>query len=164
MRAGAGDLGQGWLYGARIVEGITARLCSPIEKTRKGQPSSALLKLARAATDLGDKRRPRLLRDVGPAAEALAREVRLAQENGSDIATNLEIARTLHANLGTKQLLPHEGTAEERIALFDDAIRRLRQNSAGGKTLDHEEVVSKCACACGNHRELFGALRKAVKR
>ena len=172
-------LGEHFLDAARVVEGVSLCLSCPVwngprpvpradsepEGNKKGQQS----RLARAATDLAGKasKVPRTLRENRPAADALVAAVKLAQQDPSatveNIARHLEIARTLHAHLGARRVLPHGGTAEERIALFKEAIKRLWDRTDGG-ALDHEAVVSACARACGNKRELFGAVRKAVKR
>ena len=86
-----------------------------------------------------------------------------AKATSTSIATHVEVARTMHEIQGTKRLLPHDGTAEERIALFAKAVD-TRQNNSDGGALDPEAVISACARACGNKKELFGAARKRQRR
>ena len=113
---------------------------------------------------------PRSFKEAKSAAAALVGAVNLARHQdpnatAEDIASMLEISRTImHETRGTKRLLPHNGTAKERIALFTKAIEKVQSRTDGGKPLDPEAVVSECARACGNRREIFGAIRKAVKR
>jgi hypothetical protein len=89
---------------------------------------------------------------------------RVGREISLEIAGALEMLRATGAGFGTLRVLPHDGSCEERIDLFTEVIEGLRIRTPGGTKIDPEAVVSACARACGNRRELFGALRKEVIR
>jgi hypothetical protein len=113
---------------------------------------------------------PKSIRTCAKAAAILSRAVELAKEYSGacnytqEVAACVEMLRAFNSRLGTERVLPHKGTAEERVALFTEAIEKLRRNSPGEKPLDPEAVVTVCARACGNRQELFGAVRKKESR
>jgi hypothetical protein len=140
-------LGQSFLDAARALEGV--RICVA------GTPAQRK-KLAKAATILIGKasRLPTKLNELKTATNELVGAVKLAQENphatAKDIATHLEIGRTMAANRGAKAVLPHDGTAEERIALFTETIeKKVKAFTDPGEQMDPVAIFTACYKACG---------------
>jgi hypothetical protein len=87
------------------------------------------------------------------------------------LALMVEGLRAAFVGVGSLQLLPHTGAFDERIATFTTAANRLWERTkhkddpdGADLPIDVEAVITACARACGNKRELFGAERKRVKR
>jgi len=177
-----------FLAAARVIEAL--RLClvapdlRPAEPRRPGMASEfgkvarQLVRLAHVHGGVEDPRTassyPRSIRECKEPATLLAMAVKFARMYGGsgrvgreislEIAGALEMLRATGAGFGTLRVLPHDGSCEERIDLFTEVIEGLRIRTPGGTEIDPEAVVSACARACGNRRELFGALRKEVIR
>jgi hypothetical protein len=147
------------LTAAKVLEGVRLSLGNP-------QRYGKALRLA--AARLGRLEMPHSTKELKPAASALRDATfRALQETNAtpeDIATAIDFARTASARLGTTRLLPHEGTEEERIALFAKVIKRVQARADYDGILDPWTVLRACARACGNRREIFGAQRKREQR
>jgi hypothetical protein len=94
------------------------------------------------------------------AAGWLLKAVRMAQKDpdatAKSIATYLELGRVMGSRQGAADLLPHHGVAEDRIALFIEAIEELKMRRRGGrKPLNPRAVVSACARKLGYKGEIF---------
>jgi hypothetical protein len=156
------------LIAARIVEGLCA--CMSISKDRRAGIASEMNKAGALLTRLGGHDAaalPARLAQLNLAEERLAKTVEafiILGATDEQIAQALEMGRSCSANWGSLEILPHLGTAQERIALFSGAIAKLRERTGGTRTLDHEAVVTSCARELGNRGKLFEARRKAVKR
>jgi hypothetical protein len=168
----------GCLAAARVVEALKLCLQAPaIYESGQHLPDVAaefrkvatqLLRVARLHGVQQSSRYPSNLGRWDRAAAVLAQSVEVSMERGEtdshSVACYMEISRALNQTSGTQRVLPHDGTAEERVALFAEAIEKQRNRTTGGDVLDPESLVSACARACGNRRELFGAVRKREKR
>jgi len=174
-----------WLAAARVIEGLLfclkTRDTCPVGEQRPdmagefGKVARQLVLLAHKHGGIDDPRNasayPKSIRTYAKAAVVLSKVVEIEKEFGGETGTSkgiaacLEILRMRHRRLGTERVLPHNGPSEARVALFTDAIERLRTRRIdGGKQIYGEEVVSACARACGNRREIFGAIRKQERR
>lgn len=152
---------------ARVLEGVLKCLAEPEERD----------KLSRAATVLvgSASSLPRLPGEIKTAANALVDSVRevlvyfekkFPGQTPTDELLAREINRSRDRNeyLGAGTVLPHDGTGEEREALFADLIGRMRSNSDGGRLPAPEEMIAACARKLGNKQEIFGANRKRERR
>jgi hypothetical protein len=95
--------------------------------------------------------------------DGAAEHIKAGKVAPSELALVVEGLRRVLVDVGSLQVLPHNGTFDERIAMFAAAIGRLRENSEGGN-IDAQAVVTACARSCGNKRRLFDAERKREKR
>jgi len=170
----APQLGKHSLNAARVLEGIRDCLQQPSQEKLK--------RLARAATDLAGKtsRLPRSREENKRAAMALKDAVedslnryptaftdaKQQMESSEAIATRLEVARTTYAYMGAKRVLPHGGTAEERIAIFTEVIeKKVRPFTDAGQKMDPETIIKACHKACGGKGQPFRAeQRQSVRR
>ena len=173
-----------WLAAARVVEGL--RHCiggwvrTMSREEWRQQPNDTLgAGLNRVANELrtlaeqfgmpikGQGRYPSDTTRIYEGARALrdgaAEHIKAGKVAPSELALVVDGLRRAFVDVGSLQVLPYNGTFDERIATFTAAIGRLRENSEGGN-LDAQAVVTACARACGNKRGLFDAERKRQKR
>jgi hypothetical protein len=151
---------------ARILEGVRRCLAEPEKRDR----------LAKAATVLigSESTLPSRLGEFKPAANALVDFVRETidyhHQRGKALpdewlAEVVDVGTSRNLYRGAQNAFPLRGSPKERQARLTEEIRKLRMfNTPGGKPLDPEAVVSAWARVCGNRREIFGAIRKSVKR
>lgn len=152
---------------ARILEGVLKCLAEPQERDRLSRAATVLVGSASAL--------PRLPGEIKTAANALVDSVREVLAYFEDqfpgktptnefLARQINRSRALYEYRGAGIVLPHDGTSEEREALFTDVIGKMRSNSDGGRLPDPEEIIAACARELGNKREIFGANRKRQRR
>ena len=130
------------LAAARVIEGLRTCLDAPIEcsasapktvSSQLGQVASDLRGIARQHGANGADYYPSDTGRADRAAEELLAAVRGAIDRKmqpSGIALTVEFARACHKDIGTAKLLPHAGTAEERLAAFTTAIDEVRAAKA----------------------------------
>jgi hypothetical protein len=152
---------------ARILEGVLKCLAEPQERDKLSRAATVLIGSASAL--------PRLPGEIKTAANALVDSVRevlvyferqFPGQKPTDelLARQINRSRDLNEYRGAGIVLPHNGTSEEREALFAVVIRKMRSNSDGGRLSPPQDIIAACARKLGNKQEIFGANRKRVRR
>jgi hypothetical protein len=166
------DLGQAGDESALVAARILAALGACLEKPRERRAKLDVAKMNEAARLLEaqagvEPKYPARVGQLNRAEDELARVVGNALADGADderIARYLEAGRVLYAHLGTHKILPHDGTEQERRAVFVRVVFRLRSSTEEGQLRDPAAVVAACARALGCKRRLFEAQRKRERR
>lgn len=174
------------LHGARVLEGVASAVMNPqmfqnlkqaatILSIRRGERpfltghGCVVIGSGRSVKD--HERLPTSSMEITPATAHLKLAVASARKRDpnmtpGELAERVVRAREIAPYLGTQRVLPHRGTRQELVTLLTTAIEDLfsRKGRRGDEDLESEDVITACARACGNKREIFGALRKRTKR